>query len=302
MNRRLALLALALCALACGKQTFLAAAFVQTPQLPNPEDPANPIPQFQVITAYFGTIDTTDPTKIDPSKEAPITDATVTVAFHHTGTGGADVSEDRWLYDPNATGVPNKWSQSSGTYTLSSKDEPRLTFEVGVPYTLVLQPKGDADAYGARFIPGPPLDIAEFQGSTCSVTLPAPLSGSYSAPRCMDGSLSTPLTITRTDAQVGGQYLPAFVVVGRIDPQNPSAEPQLTFKTLPDSADKLLKFVLSDLPYRTKTFAIPATAFPSAGYYVVSLLSIKQGKVSGNAFPGSTALAGTGAAGIVRVQ
>ena len=294
MNRRLALAGLALAAFACGKQTFLAAAFVQTPQLPNPEDPNNPIPQLQVITTYFGTIDTTDPTKIDPSKEAPITDATVNVSF--TGASGP-----RWLYGPDVPASQNHWSQSNGTYTLTSRDEPLLTFEVGVPYTLVLQTK-DGDAYGARFIPGPPIDIAEFKDSTCSVTLPPPLSGSYSAPRCMDGSLSTPLTITRTDAQVAGQYLPAFVLVGKIDPANPSTAPTVTYKTVPDSADQLLKFVLSDVPYRVKTFAIPATAFTSAGYYVVSLLVIKQGKVSGNAFLGSTALAGTGAAGIVRIQ
>ena len=45
-------------------------------------------------------------------------------------------------------------------------------------------------------------------------------------------------------------------------------------------------------------FTIPATAFPQQGLYLVSLLVAKQGKVSGNAFLGSTALAATGAAGI----
>ena len=293
MTRRLALAALAASALACGKQTFLAAAFVQTPSLPNPEDPSHPLPQLQVMTAYFGTIDTRDPTKIDPSKEAPITDATVNVSF-------VDSTGPHWLYSPDIPASQNRWTQSSGTYTLTSKDEPLLSFEPGVPYTLVLQ-TGDGDAYGARFIPGPATDIAEFQSSTCQVALPPPATGTYSAPRCMDGSLSTPLTITRTDAQVGGQYLPAFVLVGKIDPANPSAQPQITYSDI-DSADKLLKFVLSDLPFRKQTFTVPATAFTSTGYYVVTLLVIKQGKVSGNAFLGSTALAGTGAAGIVRIQ
>lgn len=295
MTRRLAVLAL-LGVLACGKQTFLAAAFVQTPALPNPEDPSSSIPQFQVMTAYLGTIDTTDPTKIDASKEAPITDATATVEFM---SGGSD---PRWLYDPSTPAAQNHWTQSSGTYTLSSKDEPLLTFEQGVPYTLVLQTK-DGDAFGAKFIPGDPIDIAEFKDSTCNVTLPAPLTGSYQAPRCMDGTLSTPLTITRTDPPAAnGQYLPAFVLVGQIDPQNPTAEPSITYKSVPDSADALLKFVLSDLPYRKKSYDIPATAFTAPGYYLVSLIVVKQGKVSGNAFLGSTALAGTGAAGIVRIQ
>ena len=61
---RHALVAIALAGLACGKQTFLAAAFVQTPALPNPTDSSKPFPQYQVMTAYFGSIDTTDPTKI----------------------------------------------------------------------------------------------------------------------------------------------------------------------------------------------------------------------------------------------
>jgi hypothetical protein len=296
MTRRLALTILALSALACGKQTFLVAAFVQTPSLPNPTDPNGTIPPLQVLTAYFGTIDTTDPTKIDASKEAPITDATASVAFRHKGTGGTDVDEDRVIKVPAAT-------SPAGTYTVSSKDEPRLTFEVGVPYTLVLQTAGsDGEAFGARFIPPAPADIQQFVSSTCSITLPAG-AGTYQAKRCKDGQVSTPLTIDRTDTPAAGQTPPpAFVLVGKIDPQNPTAEPQITYQTVPDSADKLLKYVLSDVDYRKMSFLIPATAFPSQGYYIVSLLVVKQGKVSGNAFLGSTALSGSGAAGILRAQ
>ena len=287
------LAAVGVLSLACGKQTFLAAAFVQTPQLPNPVDPTGNIPSFQVITAYFGTIDTTNPTHIDASIEAPITDATATVMFMHGGT------DPRWLYNPSGS-TPSQWTQSAGTYTLSSKDEPLLTFEPGVPYTLILQTK-EGEAYGARFVPGQPIDIQEFQNSTCNVTLTAPLSGTYKAPRCMDGTLSTPITITRTDAASGGSFLPAFVIVGKIDPKNPGAEPQVTYKFMPDSADKLLKYYLSDKDYRLQKFDIPATAFTTSGYYVVTLLAMKQGTVSANAFIGSTALAGTGAAGIVHI-
>src|SRR5713226_3186875 len=294
MIRRIALAVLALSALACGKQTFLAAAFVQTPALPNPIDASNGIPQFQVLTAYFGTIDTTDPTKIDPSKMAPITDATATVAWHHVGAGGSDVSEDRILSVPVAT-------NPAGTYALSSRDEPRLTFEVGQPYTLVLLTAGtDGEAFGARFVPTQPTDIAEFKNSTCTITLP--FGGSTTAKRCKDGTVSQPLTITRTDvAPAGGSLPPAFALVGTIDPNNPTAAPKITYNPL-DGADKLLKYVLSDIPYRTQTFLIPATAFPQQGYYIVTLLIVKQGKVSSNAFIGSTALAASGAAGILRVQ
>ena len=297
MNRRLALAVLALPALACGKQTFLAAAFVQTPSLPNPQDVSHPIPQFQVMTAYFGTIDTKNPTQIDASKEAPITDATATVSWFHVGQGGSDASEPRVLTVPAL-------ANPAGTYAISSKDEPRLTFEVGVPYRLILQTAGaDGEAYGARFLPAPPTDIFEFKDSTCTVTVPG--AGTSTSPRCKDWALSPPaaLLIHRTDTAPSGQeLLPAFVLVGKIDPQNPSAAPQVTYQTVPDTADALLKYVLSDHAYRVSQFTIPATAFPQQGLYLVSLLVVKQGTVSGNAFLGSIALAATGAAGILRVQ
>ena len=296
MNRRLAL-TLLLPALACGKQTFLAAAFVQTPALPNPQDVNHPIPQFQVMTAYFGTIDTTNPTKIDASKEAPITDATVNVSWRHVGAGGSDVSEDRVLTVPAL-------ANPAGAYAISSKDEPRLTFEVGVPYRMILQTAGaDSEAFGARFVPAPPTDLVEFKDSKCTVTVPG--AGTTTSPRCKDWALSPPreLVITRTDtAPAGQELLPAFVLVGKIDPQNPAANPQITYQTVPDSADKLLKYVLSDHDYRVSKFTIPVTAYPQPGFYLVALLVAKQGKVSGNAFLGSTALAATGAAGILRVQ
>jgi hypothetical protein len=286
---RLVLLALALGGLACGKQTFLAAVFVQTPALKNPVDPANGIPPFQVVTAYFGTIDTTSPTSIDPTKLAPITDATVDISFHHTGTGGSDPSEDRALAVPAA-------ANPAGSYVLSSKDQPQLTFEAQTPYTLVLQTAGpDGEAYGARLTPGTPDDLQEFTTSTCTVL------GITSA-RCRDLAKGSPLVLNRTASPAGQERRPAFLLVGQIDPAQPAAQPQITFQTLPDSAVKMLKYVLSDRDYRWETFTVDATAFPAAGYYLVSLLTVKPGKVSGNAFLGSTALAATGAAGVVHVQ
>lgn len=296
MIRRAALAGLVLALSACGKQTFLVAAFVQTPALPNPQDPNGTIPSFQVLTAYFGTIDTSNPTRIDASREQAIADATATLAFRHVGTSASDASEDRVLAVPAAA--------NAGNYSLSSKDNPKLTFEAGVPYTLVLLTAGaDGEAFGARFVPGPAADIKQFQGAQCQVALPAPAAGNYAAPRCIDNhGVSAPLTIDRTDTAAPGQDLsPAFVLVGKIDPQNPAAEPQVTYKTVPDTADKLLRYVLSDRSYRVPTFTIDGSAFPAPGYYLVSLLTAKSGKVSGNAFLGSTALAASGAAGIVHV-
>lgn len=279
---------------ACGKQTFLAAAFVQTPALPNPQNPATTVPQLQVMTAYFGTIDTRNPTHIDASAIAPIAAATPSVAFHHQGNGGSDPAVDRWLYAP---GTPSRWTQSNGTYTLSSNAEPLLTFEIGVPYTLVLTTPGpDGDAYGARFVPAPPTDIREFQNTSCQTAATV-------VPRCLAARVATPLTLTRTDGPTdNGAFLPAFVLVGKIDPNNPSAQPQVTYETVPRDAAGLLRYVLSDAPYRLQSFVVPGSAFAQPGDYIVSLLAVRQGAVSGNLFPGSTALAASGAAGIVRAQ
>ena len=296
MNQRLALAVVALAAFACGKQTFLVAAFVQTPALPNPTDPKGTLPQIQVMTAYFGTIDTTSPTSIDASKEAPITDAKASISFHHISAGANDTAEDRVLDVPAS-------KTAAGTYEISSQDNPKLTFEVGVPYTLVLETAGaDSEAYGARFVPAPPGDIKQFLTSKCAVTLGPGLT--YSAPRCLEGQARADLTIDRTDLPATGQDpLPAFVLVGKIDPQNTGAQPQITYQTVPDTADKLLRYVLSDRDYRKTSFVIPgATAFPGPGYYAVSLLVARQGKVSGNAFLGSTAVSGSGSAGILHAK
>lgn len=321
---RHALFALALAA-ACGKQTFLAAAFVQTPALPNPQDPSKPFPQTTVLTAYFGSIDTTDPTKIDPTKLAAISDALASLTFHHKKDPNVpgDVDEDRYICaagSTNCTNPTNAWtigsSSTGASYTLNSTNESRLTFEA-TPYTLVLQECGTRDssgqcsswtngeAFGARLVPGPPADMQEFQAAsaTCTVTNPIPGQPPFVTKRCIQASLgNAKMTITRTDGPVNGARLPAFVLVGRVNPQNPTAEPQVTLKTIPADAPSLLKYVLSDLPYRWPSYDIPESAFPQAGYYLVTLLTANTGKVSNNAFLGSTALAAAGAAGIVIVQ
>jgi hypothetical protein len=320
MRNTLAVIALA--AAACGKQTFLAAAFVQTPALPNPLDPGKPFPQFQVITAYFGTIDTSDPTKIDPGKLAPVKDALASVSFHHKSSGPGDVDEDRYICAMGSPGCTKEiatsaWSITSSStgaaYVLNSSSEKRLTFESGTPYTLALiTPGADGDAFGARLTPGPVADMQEFADASATCTVTPPIGNPIVTKRCIQTSLGrAAMTIHRTDAPVNGQRLPAFLVVVKIDPNNPtknldaclSVAPQENcFKTIPADATALLKYVLSDVPYRWSSYNIPETAFLSAGYYIVALLTVNSGKVSSNAFLGSTALAAAGAAGIVIVQ
>lgn len=282
--KKLALALLVVAASACGKQTFLAAAFIQTPQLPNPIDPAHPIPAFAVMSAYLGTIDTSDPTKIDASKIGVVPGATAYVAFHHgkDQSVAGDADEDRLITVPESAGQP-------GLYSVTSQNQSKLSFENDVPYTLILvTPGAQSEAFGARLTPGPQATIQEF-----------PAGAPY-----VEQAVAHSFTVTRTDKpEAGSDRLPAFIVVGKIDPQNPKGEPQITFKTVPSQPIDLLKFVLSDADYRWASYTIPATAFPDVNsFYVVSVLAVRTGKVSENAFLGSTALAATGAAGLVHTH
>ena len=282
--KTLALALALLAASACGKQTFLAAAFVQTPAVPNPVDPAHPLPPFAVMSAWLGTIDTTDPTSIDASKIGVVSGATGWVAFRHLADPAVagDVAEDRLVAVPESAGQP-------GLYTVNSKDQGKLSFERDVPYTLILMtPGASSEAFGARLTPGPQATVKEFPSGAAPLEQPVAHS----------------LVVTRTDKPAdGSDRLPAFIVVGKIDPRSPKGEPQITFKTVPAQPAELLKFVLSDADYRWATYTIPATAFPDVdAYYVVSVLTARTGKVSENAFLGSTALAATGVAGLVHTH
>ena len=299
-----ALLVTAIAAAACGKQTFLAAAFVQTPSLPNPANPSQPIPQYQIVTAYFGTIDTTDPTSIDQSKVAGVADAGIDISFDHIADGG--VVQPRDLYTAATAPANNHWTQpSSGTYELTSQDEPLLTFEIGQPYRLVLI-DGNGDAYGAQFVPGPADDMQQFQSTSCSSFGGL---GIQPVSRCIQTHAhNTDLTIDRCNPGAGGCTAetapdPAFIVVLKVDPNNPTANPNIVYTTVPQDPVSLLKYELSDQPYRFTTAVIPGSqAFQSSGLYAVVLVTAKPGKVSGNAFLGSTAVVGTGAAGLIQVQ
>jgi hypothetical protein len=275
---------------ACGKQTFLAAAFVNVPPFPNPQSQSTPFPGYTELAAYFGTVDTTDITSLDASKVQPITDATANVSWYDQN----DTTKPVNLYTSSTPAAQNKWKQSSGTYTLTSTDEAQLKFEVAVPYTLVLQTK-DGDAYGASFVPGPEDDLVQFASAAAHCD-----AFSYSVPRCLFGhAANQPLTVDRVNTT---NVDPAFILVGRVDPNNPTAQPSITYQTLPTDAVSLLKYELSDVPYRVTSWSIPGSAFPSTGIYVVVLLTAKNGKVSGNAFIGSTAVVGTGKPGLVVVE
>ena len=188
-----------------------------------------------------------------------------------TGQGG----------NPEVLTIPES---GGGLYELLSINQSALTFEQGVTYTMILQvpDSTDFDAYGARFQPGPPAHMVEFAVKTDPVLRTA--------------GDSTDLIVHRDDP-VGsdGRPLPAAILVGTIDPANPTAQPTIVYKSLDYTDPKTLALLaLSDEPYRVTSFDIPASTFATSGYYVVTMISITEGTASANAFIASIALAGSG--------
>jgi len=290
----------------CGDQTLVAGLFINTPAI-TVTLPAEafdggsvqPTPitlgPYTALLGYLTSIDTSDITNFSSAAITPITGATVTLAYescvnvidtldggtaHESCVATATGGTDRELSIPESGG---------GLYELLSTNDGTLTFEQGVTYTMILQvPDGDStDAYGASFQPGPPAHMVEFADKSTPLTVDA----------------GTALVVHRDDEMVNGEYLPAALVVGQIDPNNPSSTPSIVCSSLDYSDPKTLAlFALSDIPYRVPSFTIDSSAFMTSGYYVVVMVSITEGKASDNAFIGSTALAGSGDIGAVIVQ
>ena len=308
--------AAALCG--CGTQTLIAGLMVGLPQVsfqPPPPAPGVTVPPqtfgpYTLLTGAVFTIDTSDPTKIQDAKVTGVAGVNASIIYRScasfadtdaakaaclsAGTGGLDR-----MYQ-----VPDK---GSGIYALFNGDtpasQPQLTYEPGVRYTFVMQVPDpgskkdsngvptDFEAFGAGFKPGPRASIADFKSQKQTLNP-------------MEISKGTSITITRDDARdASGEYSPAFILVGQIDENNPASQPTITYTSLNYQDPKeLLKLALSDRPYRIGQFVIPGSAFPTTGYFVVAMLSITEGKASANAFIGSTALAGSGDAGLVHAQ
>ncbi|MBS2025549.1 MAG: hypothetical protein JST92_24385 [Deltaproteobacteria bacterium] len=280
----------------CGKQTFIAGLFFQTPAMPNPQAPGSSLGPYNLLTGYVGTIDISDPTKIQDAQIQGVNNAKTTIVYRSCASAGTStgcISTGNGSVDT----VLNVPSKDNGLYELFSNDEPKLTYEVGVHYTLIMEVPSDGstgpatsstetDAYGASFTPIPPPTVVEFTNKS----------------DIKHQALNQDMTITRSDPQVDGEYRPAFVVVGQVDPNNPTALPDIKYSSLNYQDPKeLLLLALSDQPYRKGSYTIPGSAFAAPGTYIVVLLTIAEGKASANAFVGSTALSGSGDAGLVQV-
>jgi hypothetical protein len=278
---RTALVALTLASAACGKQTFLAAVLLGTPAIPNPVPGQQPFPPQASVIAYLGTIDTSNPTKIDSSKIGFVAGAKAQLAFHSAAN-----KTDTILAVKDRT---------DGSYSLDSQSNSSFVYEPCAlntdcsRYTLVLTGGDSNEAYGAKLVPTQPVQIQEFHPDQIK---------SWHA--------GDTLTITRSDGpDTDGRLLPAFVVVVKVDPQNPGniSLDSAVYTTVPKDATALLKLALSDSDYRKPSFTVPGSTFAAGqNYYVVALLVMKYGAVSENTFLGSTAMTAFGDAGLLVIQ
>jgi hypothetical protein len=302
-------LALPLAALAgCGTQTLVAGLLVGLPQVtwqPPATGQVTPGPQkfgpYTLLTGAVFTIDTSNPAKLQDAKITAVSGVNASINYRSCSALTGQALADCLGGSGGADRVFRVNDQGAGLYSLTNQDAGAAAFgfETGVRYTLVLEvpqdetarsssstTSGDWEAFGAGFKPGPAAVVSNFATS-----------------RQIHNQQGQDLTLTRSDLQVDGEYLPAIVLVGLLDTGNTSSVPTITYTSLDYQDPKeLLLLALSDQKYRVGTFTIPgAKAFAKPGTYLVALLSIAEGKASANAFLGSTALAASGDAGIVVV-
>ena len=175
--------------------------------------------------------------------------------------------------------------QGNGEYTATTLDG-GLRYDATATYTFTLVL--DGGTYVAGGTAPPPEVVPAFQAA-----LPT------------DGGLPSVATIPVDQAYTlqrapppAGQSLPvALVTVNAITGGHPSATP--TWTNAPQTPLAMFQLVVDDSAYRAPTIAIPGSAFPTAGEYLVTLTAVAEGgPKSQNLFLGSAVLIGSGSAGV----
>jgi hypothetical protein len=186
--------------------------------------------------------------------------------------------------------------QGNGTYTATS-----LTFDGGI---------------GLRYDPGATYTFTVISAGTTytaggMATQPETVPAFEQTTELFDGGPSLPIfavipvnsqyVLERTVPPNGAKLNVAFVAANALAAGTPSATP--TWTDVPQTPLALLELLVNDSSFRTATIAIPASAFPSAGEYLVTLTVVQEGnQISSNLFLGSTVLIGAGSAGILRAE
>lgn len=125
--------------------------------------------------------------------------------------------------------------------------------------------------------------------------------GGVPLPVFAQAPVSQPFTLSRSAQPTNGQLDVAFVAVFSIQSGTPSAQP--TWTNAPQTPVEFLTLITNDAQWRTTSVQIPGSAFPTAGFYVVSLTAVNRGSATSNdLFLGSAILLGTGTAGVVDIR
>jgi hypothetical protein len=122
--------------------------------------------------------------------------------------------------------------------------------------------------------------------------------GGFPAPVFAIASVGSPFTLTRSAQEVNGQLDVAFTAVFGLTNGAPSANP--TWTNAPEQPSDFLQLIVNDAQWRAATVTIPGSAFPSPGFYLVTLTAVREGSAtSDDLFSGSAVLLGSSVAGVL---
>lgn len=177
-------------------------------------------------------------------------------------------------------------SGSSGTFQLSSSDEPALKYVSKATYTFTARGENQTFVGVVEEVPEEERVVAFHPEGKSFIDLEA----------------NKEFKFARPDPANGKERNLAFVIVIPIDAQGKQGEP--TYTNVPQTALGLLKLAVAPSEWKTTVVTIPGTAFPDKDKnYLILLQSAKLGRPdSDNLFLGSAMIAGTADIGIVKTR
>ncbi len=203
------------------------------------------------------------------------------VDFHAVNGATVSVADD-------VSGVTAPAVQSGNGFYLSSSRDGGVGYDIGATYTFTILSSNDT--FVASGTAPVPEAVALFENT---VTSP------YPEQICANVAVGQSYTLTRSATpDASGQLAVAFLTVAAAtNPQQP------TWTNAPSDATGILHLAIDDTAWRVRSIAIPGTAFPTAGAYIVTLTAIERGTVDDRQlFSGSAVLIGSGVAGVVAAQ
>ena len=222
------------------------------------------VPEQTAVFAFFGTRNGEG-----LSQDAPTAIAGATMTIQRKG--GTELS----LKD-----------QGSGTFQLSSSEEPKLTYAENGDYLFTAKIGGETFVGIVEAVPEQEKIAAFRPNGKTFVELAA----------------GSPFTFARPDPPNGQERHLAFVVVVPIGRDGKQGEP--TYTNVPKTPLEYLKLAVAPSDWKTTTVTVPGTGFPDKDKnYLILLQSAKLGRPdTDNLFIGSAMIAGTADVGIVKTH